>query len=95
MGGSPDTMVWVLSKKGIREVPLHVLESMDASNRVAVKSTQFVEHSSSWSMGGKSTDFVPDELYEGPSRRASADWTLDAIEVERVRGLEIVNHLAQ
>lgn len=93
--GSPDPMVEVLSKKGIHEVPLYALESMDASNRAAVKSTQFAEHGSSWSMGGKSTNLVPDGLYEGPSRRTSADWTLDAIEVERLRGLEIANHLAQ
>jgi hypothetical protein len=87
---SSDPMVEVLSRTGIHEMPLHDVESLDPSNRAAVKSTQFVDPDSPQSM----TD-IPDNVHEGPARRASSDWTLDAIEMERLRGLEIAKHLAK
>jgi hypothetical protein len=93
---SPDPMVEVLSKAGVHEVLLHAVESLNPSNKAAVKSTQFVEPDSRRStISSKSADFFPEDSPEGPERRSSADWTVDAIEAERLRGLEVAKHLAK
>lgn len=89
--GSPEPVVEVISTTGIHEMPLHAIESLDPRQKAAVKSTQFIEPDSPQSMTG----FTPDESFAGPGRRASADWTVDVIETERLRGLEIAKHLAR
>jgi hypothetical protein len=71
------------------------MESLDSSKKATVKSTQFVEPDSPLSISEKSIDFFPDDSPEAPGRRASAVWTHDAIEAERLRGLEIAKHLAK
>lgn len=94
--GSPDPMLEVLSGSGTHQVRLHDVESLDVNSSAAVKSTQFIEPDGRHSTTNMSTESVPEEdSPEGPPRRASGDWTLDAIEVERLRGLEIAKHLAK
>jgi hypothetical protein len=92
---SPEPMVEIISTTCAHEAPLHAVESLGSSNKAAVKSTQFIEPDSPQSLSGKSMDFVPEDSFEGPGRRASADWTMHAIEAERLRGLEIAKHLAK
>lgn len=92
---SLDPVVEVHSGSGTDEVPLHAMELLDSSNKATVKSTQFAEPDSPLSVSEKSIEFFPDDSPEGPGRRASADWTHDAIEAERLRGLEIAKHLAK
>ena len=93
--GSPDPMVKVLSKTETSDVLLHAVASLNPSNEAAVKNTQSAESDRKRSTTEKITDSNPDDLTEQPSRRTSADWTRHAIEIERLRGLEVAKHLAK
>lgn len=74
---------------------LDSFESHNSSNDAAVKNTQFVEPDSPHDFTDNSTNFTSDDTLEGASRRTSADCTHEAIEIERLRGLEVAKHLAQ
>lgn len=93
--GSADPAAEVVLNSDSQEVSLYTVRSMDTGRKVVVKSTQFVKPDSSESSTDSGTESTQNDLPEGPARRAFADWTLNAIEAERLRGLEIANHLGK